>query len=694
METHSSEILETDTELVNSVNPRETLDRSSPNSPENSANSNKFEGLQMEEEELDSSPVRRYTPYSSYTSHWSQPWGPITNSKPLGSQLTSTAEPDDDEPSASGWPDGPNKVETTKSVSVGSLWNCHRDDDAKSFMLGAGLANLGNTCFLNSVLQSFMHTVSLIQGLKLNDHATPCDSYLKGFCVICALKELIDALLVSETGVVSPWKFVNNLSYFSSTFHRFQQEDAHEFLQCFLDKLEQCCDVSRPKGSPTLETENFVKQAFGGRLVSKLRCCNCGHCSDTYETLIDLSLEIEDVDSLATALESFTKVEKIEDSEIKFTCEKCKEQVSIEKQLVLDKAPSVAALHLKRFKTDGSLVEKIDKYVSFPLELDLHAYADNNQSDNEEMKYDLYAVIRHVGFSYTSGHYYSFIRSAPNEWYKFDDSKVIQVGEDFVLSQEAYVLFYAKRGTPWFSDFIEVQKPFIDPSILNTSPKSVLDNTDVVCVTSPRPPNPRALCVKGSNDAANELSPNSLNKVQDSDGKENVQTRSAPGPHGASNILHPKSPEVDKVSFPSILKENCSTLDPGAPSRTIYITPKTPSRSPSPEIYQEDPPENDYHIPRPHLRTADWVSCKKQLPKELEQNMERKQACTLIKKSMRGSRAQQLLAAMGGSHSGSSVNKKRRRMDVSPSRDDSSSTGRRRSSLGSVFRTVTAGSLR
>lgn len=167
-----------------------------------------------------------------------------------------------------------------------------------------------------------------------------------------------------------------------------------------------------------------MKQAFGGRLVSKLRCCNCGHCSDTYETLIDLSLEIEDVDSVDTALESFTKVEKIEDSETKFTCEKCKEQVSIEKQLVLDKAPTVAALHLKRFKTDGSLVEKIDKYVSFPLELDLHAYADNSQTDNVEMKYDLYAVIVHIGFSYCSGHYYSFIRSAPNEWYKFDDSKV------------------------------------------------------------------------------------------------------------------------------------------------------------------------------------------------------------------------------------------------------------------------------
>lgn len=36
--------------------------------------------------------------------------------------------------------------------------------------------------------------------------------YLKGFCVICALRKLIDASLFSETGVVSPWTFVNNLN--------------------------------------------------------------------------------------------------------------------------------------------------------------------------------------------------------------------------------------------------------------------------------------------------------------------------------------------------------------------------------------------------------------------------------------------------------------------------------------------------
>lgn len=45
------------------------------------------------------------------------------------------------------------------------------------------------------------------------------------------------------------------------------------------------------------------------------------------------------------------------------------------------------------------------------------------------MKYDLYAVIVHSGFSISSGHYYSFIRCNPNEWYKFDDEQVCKILE-------------------------------------------------------------------------------------------------------------------------------------------------------------------------------------------------------------------------------------------------------------------------
>ena len=49
---------------------------------------------------------------------------------------------------------------------------------------------------------------------------------------------------------------------------------------------------------------------------------------------------------------------------------------------MLDQAPSVAALHLKRFKIDGTSVEKIGKHVQFPLELDLKPYTNDNEDSD------------------------------------------------------------------------------------------------------------------------------------------------------------------------------------------------------------------------------------------------------------------------------------------------------------------------
>ncbi|TQD95517.1 hypothetical protein C1H46_018873 [Malus baccata] len=319
-------------------------------------------------------------------------------------------------------------------------------EETKPSMVSAGLANLGSTCFMNAILQCFTHTVPLLEGLHSSNHSIPCDCGSEGFCILCALRDHIDLSIASSGRVVSPWKLVDNLNHISSYFQRYQQEDAHEFLQCFLDKLERSSlDCMKKDDSSSVQDKNLVERVFGGRLQSKLRCCNCGHCSDTYEPLIDLSLEIEEADTLPRALESFTKIENINDSETKFTCEKCKEEVSVEKQLVVDQAPQVAAFHLKRFKTDGSNVQKIAKHVEFPRELDLKPYTSGNDIDSDvELKYELYAIVEHVGFSSTSGHYFCFVQSSPDTWHRLDDSRVTRVREEFVLSQGGYILLYAE----------------------------------------------------------------------------------------------------------------------------------------------------------------------------------------------------------------------------------------------------------
>jgi len=111
----------------------------------------------------------------------------------------------------------------------------------------------------------------------------------------------------------------------------------------------------------------------------QLRCCNCNRSSVTNEPLIDLSLEIENVDTISSALESFTMLENID---AKLKCEGCNEEVSVEKQLMLDQTPSIAAFHLKRFKTVENSVEKIDKHINFPLELDLQPYTILSENNN------------------------------------------------------------------------------------------------------------------------------------------------------------------------------------------------------------------------------------------------------------------------------------------------------------------------
>ncbi|XP_027767918.1 ubiquitin carboxyl-terminal hydrolase 20-like [Solanum pennellii] len=345
-------------------------------------------------------------------------------------------------------------------------------------MVGVGMCNLGNTCFLNAVVQCFMHSVVLLQLLASFDHVSPCDTHLTGFCVVCMIRQIVDLSMSSGSDNVISNKIFSHLNDFSPTFRPNQQEDAHEFLQCFLNKLEICCYNLDPR-------DNIVKKAFGGRLVSMLRCFNCYHLSVTPEPLIDLSLEIVDVDSVPKALESFTKIENIE-----FSCEKCKTQGPFEKQLLVDRAPSIATLCLKRFINDGFDVQKVDKHVSFPLELDMFHYT--NKINNEEMKYDLYAVIVHSGFSISSGHYYSFIRCNPNEWYKFDDEQVHWVHEDHVLAEQAYILLYTKRHTLWFTDYTQIHKPFVNLVIPSTSS----------CI-----PNNHASDVGESNHAADDTSP-------------------------------------------------------------------------------------------------------------------------------------------------------------------------------------------
>ncbi|XP_021886852.1 ubiquitin carboxyl-terminal hydrolase 21-like [Carica papaya] len=536
--------------------------------------------------------------------------------------------------------------------------------------VGAGISNLGNTCFMNSILQCFTHTVPLVQALQTCDHPMPCDCNREGFCVICILRDHIQLSLHSSGRVVSPSRFVDNLDKFSSFFQKYQQEDAHEFLQSILDKLEQCCfDVKKMDDSLSSHDINIVEQVFGGRLLSRLQCCNCGHYSDTYEASIGLSLEIEEVDTLQSALLSFTSVEKLEDPETKFKCENCKERVSKEKQLMVDRAPSVATFHLKRFTNDGTFVGKIYKHVKFPLELDLQPYTSSCQSCEEaELKYYLYAFVVHIGESLTSGHYFCYVRSSPDTWHKLDDSQVTRVEEDYVLSQDAYILFYARQNTPWFSTIFEGINPRLEANT-NSSPKSILDAVKNDSSFDHRIGDNENYEVNKSSD--NEMTEEMNNWSQfigmrnaAENSVENSYKSKQNGPEFRESkddtpMIHAASPLMDSEYEKSqnvlpLEKNNCN-------QRGIKVAKN--NNSPSALALESSgvPREHReavYCIPRDHLKLEKQGNRKRPLS-EVPLDMNKSLALRCLKKHISGSRATMLSAAMGVGQDGN-LNKRKK----------------------------------
>ena len=82
---------------------------------------------------------------------------------------------------------------------------------------------------------------------------------------------------------------------------------------------------------------------------------------------------------------------------------------------------------------------KLNQHVKFSSNIDLSQHT----TANNKLVYQLYGVIIHKGLSLESGHYYSYVRNDKNhKWYKMNDTSVLEVHKDEVLSAQAYMLFF------------------------------------------------------------------------------------------------------------------------------------------------------------------------------------------------------------------------------------------------------------
>ncbi|XP_055623634.1 ubiquitin carboxyl-terminal hydrolase 2 isoform X4 [Toxorhynchites rutilus septentrionalis] len=328
-----------------------------------------------------------------------------------------------------------------------------------------GLWNIGNTCFMNSVIQCLSHTRELTSFLR-NQSSTERGTS-KEHKILTEYTKLIKDMWSGTQRSVNP----SELKYAFSNKHRMYsgsaQQDAQEFLRFFIDSLHIALNVSvkREPISRALEDDDLnnrikatmmwewystsensvIKDLFVGLLRSTLKCTFCNGESVTFDPFWDLSLPLPSTNSrckLENCLDMFVK-EEVMDGIDQPTCSRCKTRRKCTKSLTIERFPKYLVIHLKRFsETRWSKLTNVIEFPTGERQLNLQPYA--SEDNTGPVYYSLYGISNHMG-STAGGHYIAACKHpVSKEWNEFNDNIVSETSERSLVTSSAYVLFYER----------------------------------------------------------------------------------------------------------------------------------------------------------------------------------------------------------------------------------------------------------
>lgn len=300
---------------------------------------------------------------------------------------------------------------------------------SSSFLLlfTTGLTNLGNSCYMNCILQCLSSTPQLtafffpvaevnnIEVLQTYKQHINMENKLGSKGVITTSFVRLLANMFNNSGkYFSPASFKQTMGSLSpgGQFANSDQQDCIEFLNYILDSLHEDLNqrtIDSAEGratilelSPeqenarefmpvrlasTIEWERYLKLNFSvivdyfqGQYLSKLRCLECLLTSSTYNSFSILSLPLpENVSGTVTldqCLDLFTETELLEEDN-KWHCPRCRRFTRLTKTMTITRFPKVLIIHLKRFSMDlKGYFKKLDTFVTYPVDgtLDLTRY--------------------------------------------------------------------------------------------------------------------------------------------------------------------------------------------------------------------------------------------------------------------------------------------------------------------------------
>ena len=387
-----------------------------------------------------------------------------------------------------------------KPVEIMKSWNgMYGQGMVKEAMRGTppapgavGMHNLGNSCFLNSIIQCLNHIAPLTQYFlegKFSEEINRQNPLGSGGHVAIAYAALLKEVWSGNYSALAPRLLKQTVASFAPQFRNSYQHDSQEFCQFLMDGIHEDCNrvtkkpyVEELEGfgmkdeKAAIETwrkhllrhDSIIVDRCQGMHRSHLTCPSCGRESIKFDVFSTISLPVvleEKEDStnktvirVEDCIEKFLEGEQLDEMNAWY-CQGCKKHVCALKVIALWSVPDILILHLKRFQFENCSVSnnilrsKIDDKVTFPLDnLDLRKYVLGPTDVDAPPIYNLFGVSEHVGVTANSGHYTATVRNCKDgRWYRYNDAHVGETTGETSITGNAYLLFYqrAKGNAKW-----------------------------------------------------------------------------------------------------------------------------------------------------------------------------------------------------------------------------------------------------